>query len=77
MHSSVSRFSLFGPGISLFFTFLKKCLIFFLFLSIASVIPLLYNRIAGTVYASGAVGVNVAFARATVGAHSSTANNHY
>jgi hypothetical protein len=77
MHSDVKKFRQFGAAPYLYFLFIKKCLLLFLVLTLVSLIPMLYNRIAGTAYASTAWGVNVAFARATIGAHTSSAPNHY
>jgi len=42
-----------------------------------SIIPILYNRIAGTVYSSQAWGINVEIARISIGAHSSLAYNEH
>jgi len=52
-------------------------MLLFVVLTLVSLIPITYNRIAGTAYAPTAWGVHVAFAKATIGAHTASASNQY
>jgi len=77
MQSDVKTFRRFGAGQYLYFLFIKKCMLLFVVLTLVSLIPITYNRIAGTAYAPTAWGVHVAFAKATIGAHTASASNQY
>lgn len=75
--SNANSFREFGPTAYLFFIFIKKCMVFFAVLTAISLIPVLYNRFAGKEYSEDATGANTAFARTTIGAHSSTSPNQH
>lgn len=77
MHTPISHLIQFGPTPFLFFTFVKKLIMFFFALAVISLIPICYNRMAGTEYSETVVGANVFFARTTIGAHSSASSNQH
>lgn len=77
MNSDIKELRLFGAGPYLYFLFIKKCVLLCFVLTLVSLIPMVYNRIAGTAYVSTAWGFNVFLARATLGAHTSSSPNHY
>jgi len=77
MQSDIKKFRLFGAGPYLYFLFVKNCIVIFAVLGLLSLVPIVYNRIAGTAYSSSSWGLNIALARFTIGAHTAAAFNQY
>lgn len=65
-------FKIYGPGIYLFFSFLKNVTVIFFLMSIVQLIPIIYNYIAGNGLSTLTISLNYYFARTTIAAFSAS-----
>lgn len=75
MKVHISSFKKYGGNVFIFFDLIKKLIVLFSILSVFSLIAIIYNSSRGMAYSRDAEGANVAFGRASLGSHSSSANN--
>lgn len=68
---------MYGPGIYLFFKFLKRTAIFFLILACISLIPSIYNYLQGSALSTYKSSSNIYFAKTTIANFSSSTSNDY
>lgn len=75
MDVDLEHFKVYGPGIYLFFTFLKTITIVFGLMSIVELAPIIYNYLEGNGLSTLTTSLNYYFAKTTIGNISSTSSS--
>lgn len=71
----LEHFKIYGPGIYLFFSFLKSLTVIFLLMSIVELVPVIYNYVSGTALSTMTASTTYYFAKTTIGNLASTQSN--
>ena len=72
----VDYFKIYGVGLYLFFSFLKKICFLFLVMSFIELIPMIYNYVEGTAFVNASDSLQYLVARLTVGNQTSEKLNY-
>lgn len=72
MDADLEHFKVYGPGIYLFFSFLKSLTYAFLAMSVVKLAPCLFNYFQGNGLSNLSLTVNYYFAKTTIGAYDSS-----
>lgn len=72
----LDHFKMYGPGIYLFFNFMKSLTVAFLLMSIIELVPIIYNYFSSNGLTNLTSSANYYLALTTIAAYNSSSDNH-